>query len=172
MASLATGGPNTEAQILTSTTLWAASHSDTSAQAPGFRRSQSWMAAADTTFAQKRASPMVSGLYSPRARPAALQSSWKSTVDERVMRGVAPRGARRGLGVPSVNIAAQTHPKAKMTPTNRYVHSNRISDRFSGASQKPSRNSRRPGPADFWNAASRRCLRRRPPRLVHVPLPS
>jgi hypothetical protein len=29
-------------------------------------------------------------------------------------------------------MAAQTNPKAKMTPKMRYVHSNRISDTFSG----------------------------------------
>jgi hypothetical protein len=39
-------------------------------------------------------------------------------------KGFALRGARRGLGMRSMNMAAQTNPKAKMTPKMRYVHSN------------------------------------------------
>jgi len=56
----------------------------------------------------------------------------------------------------AVNMAAQTNPKAKMTPKIRYVHSNRISDRFSGASDKNlAEKVDGPAPRACWNAASR-----------------
>jgi len=110
-------------------------------------------------FAETRASPMVSALYSPIARQAGLQSSWKSTCGcarHAGGEGFAPRGARRGVGMPTVNMAAQTNPKAKMTPKIRYVHSNRISDRFSGASDKNlAEKVDGPAPRACSNAASR-----------------
>jgi hypothetical protein len=58
--------------------------------------------------------------------------------------------------MPTVNMAAQTNPKAKMTPKIRYVHSNRISDRFSGARDKNlAEKVDGPAPRACWNAASR-----------------
>jgi hypothetical protein len=71
-------------------------------------------------------------------------------------RRFAPRGACRGIGMPSMNMAAHTNPKAKMTPKMRYVHSNRISGHIlRGSRRNPGRKSRWPGAGLYWNAASR-----------------
>ena len=49
------------------------------------------------------------------------------------MSGSTPRGALRGGDLPTVNVDAQTNPKAKTIPTIRYVHRKRIPERLSAA---------------------------------------
>jgi hypothetical protein len=44
----------------------------------------------------------------------------------------ASGGALRSGGIPTVNMDAETNPKAKTITTIRYVHRKRISERFSG----------------------------------------
>ncbi len=102
---------------------------------------------------------MVSGPAFADSRQAGLQSLWEDDpvgcARHGEGKGFAPRGARRGVGMPSMNVAAQTNPKAKMTPKMRYVHSNRISDTFSGARDE-NLAEKVDGPARAcWNAASR-----------------
>lgn len=70
----------------------------------------------------------------------------------------APRGT---VAFPTVNVDAQTNPRAKTTTTARYVHGNRISGRFSGGdlenmAEKIARACAGPSPVGPSSAGSRR----------------
>jgi hypothetical protein len=91
-------------------------------------------------FARTHAAPIGSTLCLPLAGPAGLQSSSESTGG--CASGRRDReGFARGDSL-TVNVDAQTNPKAKRIPTIRYVHSNRIWQILRESRRKPGRKSR------------------------------
>jgi hypothetical protein len=101
-------------------------------------------------FAETRASPMVSALYSPIARQAGLQSSWKSTCEcARHSRGGGLRTARRPA---RRRHADREHgrtdePEGEDDPQDQVCPQQpHLGQILRGSRQKPGRKSRRPGP--------------------------